>query len=93
MFVITYFNSEHALQCDNRLVIWLYVFSGITLIDSVYNEFSFRGDTLERFNLEWDLLPPATYKVINDSLTTKSTNGSSTSSAKQKNGRRDVSKI
>jgi hypothetical protein len=49
-----------------------------TLIDSVYNEFSFRGDTLERFNLEWDLLPPATYKVINDSLTTKSTNGSST---------------
>jgi len=43
------------------------------LIDSVYNEICFRGDTLERFNLEWDFLPPSLYNVDNDSLTIKST--------------------
>ncbi len=42
------------------------------LIDSVYNEICFRTDTLERFNLEWDFLPPSVYKVNNDSLTIKS---------------------
>ncbi len=49
-----------------------------TLIDSVYNEICFRGDTLERFNLEWDFLPPSVYKVDNDSLTIKSTLSNST---------------
>ncbi len=49
-----------------------------TLIDSVYNEICFRGDTLESFNLEWDFLPPSVYKVDNDSLTIKSTLSNST---------------
>jgi hypothetical protein len=49
-----------------------------TLIDSVYNEICFRGDTLETFNLEWDFLPPSIYKVNNDSLTIKSTLENST---------------
>lgn len=49
-----------------------------TLIDSVYNEICFRRDTLERFNLEWDFLPPSIYNVNNDSLTIKSTLENST---------------
>ena len=49
-----------------------------TLIDSVYNEICFRGDTLETFNLEWDFLPPSIYKRNNDSLTIKSTFENST---------------
>jgi hypothetical protein len=49
-----------------------------SLIDSVYNEICYRGDTLERFILEWDFLRPSVYEVDNDSLTIKSTLENST---------------
>jgi hypothetical protein len=49
-----------------------------TLIDSVYNEVYFGEDTLETFNFEWDFLPPSLYKLVNDSITIKSTLENST---------------
>lgn len=36
----------------------------------LYTEFYFHGDTIERFNIEWELLPFTKYEIREDSLIT-----------------------
>uniref|UniRef100_UPI0032176A98 hypothetical protein n=1 Tax=uncultured Draconibacterium sp. TaxID=1573823 RepID=UPI0032176A98 len=78
--LVAIFSLIYLFGCEANKIQTEYSINGnwCTLIDSVYNEICFRGDTLERFNLEWDFLPPSVYKVDNDSLRIKSTLNNST---------------
>ncbi len=40
-------------------------------VDDIYTEFYFHDDTLERFNVDWGLLPYSKFEIRGDSLLTK----------------------